>query len=146
MKTARWLLCLAALGFAGYFVVGSTRDSNFHPGQVLAFMVTGIVAHDLLLMPVALGIGALIMRFVPGWARSSAQAALFASAVVTVVSLPLLIGGGRTPDNPSRQPLDYPRGLLLTIGAIWLVAAGFAVFSGLRRTSAAADDGRADAP
>jgi hypothetical protein len=42
--------------------------------------------------------------------------------------------------------LDYPRGLLLTIGAIWLVAAGFAVFSRLRRTSAAADDGRADAP
>lgn len=133
MRTARWLLGLTALGFAGYFVVGSTRDSDFHPGQVLIFMVTAIVAHDLVLMPIALGIGALVVRFVPAWALSSAQAALFASVVVTVVSLPLLIGGGRTPDNPSRQPLDYPRGLLLTLGAIWLIAGGFAAYSRLRR-------------
>jgi hypothetical protein len=146
VRTARWLLGLAALGFAGYFVIGSTRDSNFHPSQVLAFMVTAIVAHDLVLLPLAIGSGALVVRFVPVWARTSAQAALFASVVVTAVSLPLLIGGGRTPDNPSRQPLDYPRGLLLTLGAIWLIAGGFATYSRLRRTTAPADDRRAHGP
>jgi hypothetical protein len=146
MRTARWLLGQAALGFAGYWVVGSTRDSTFHPRPVLVFTVTAIVAHDLVLMPIALGIGALVVRFAPAWARSSAQAALFASVVVTAVSLPLLIGGGRTPDNPSRQPLDYPRGLLLTVGAIWLAEAAFATYARLRRTAAPADDGRPHGP
>jgi putative copper export protein len=41
--------------------------------------------------------------------------------VVTFVALPFVLGRGRIADNPSRQPLDYGRGLLVVLAAIWSV-------------------------
>jgi hypothetical protein len=58
------------------------------------------------------------------WGRSSVQGGLFASAVVFAFSLPFVIGAGRTPDNPSKLPLDYALGLAVVLGAIWIVVAG----------------------
>ena len=127
MTTAR--VTLGALGLAaiGYGIVGTLTDSGTHPLNQLLFLLGVLIGHDLLVLPVALAAGTVAAHWVPGWARGPLQAALFASAVVFVVALPLVIGAGRTADNPSAHPLNYPRGLLLVLAAIWTVAALAAV-------------------
>jgi hypothetical protein len=45
------------------------------------------------------------------------------SLAVTVVALPLVLGRGRIPDNPSVLPLHYGRGLLVIYTIIWAAAA-----------------------
>jgi hypothetical protein len=49
------------------------------------------------------------------------------SALLTVALLPLMSGRGRTPANPSQQPLPYTRNLLLVLLAVWLVTAALAL-------------------
>ena len=88
-----------------------------------------LIGHDLIVLPVAIAVGALLTRRLPAWARHWAQAGLAVSAIVAVVSVPLLLGVGRIADNPSRLPLNYPRGLLLVLGAVWLVVLGGAAWS-----------------
>lgn len=58
----------------------------------------------------------------PGRARAPVQAALIATAAVTIVALPLGFGYGRLADNPSALPRDYPLGLALVLATIWLAA------------------------
>ena len=78
----------------------------------MSFRAAVLIGHDLILLPIAIGVGVLVVRIAPGWARPSALGALYASAVVTVIAFPFLIGVGRSPDNPSVLPLHYGRGLL----------------------------------
>jgi hypothetical protein len=127
VKTLRVLLGaagLAAMGFAGY---GLVTDDGVRLVGVVPFLLGLVVAHDLILMPVAIGVGVLVLRYVPPWGRSSIQGGLFVSAVVFAFALPFLIGAGRPPDNPSKFPLNYGLGLAIVLGAIWLAAAGLAL-------------------
>jgi hypothetical protein len=81
-----------------------------------------LVAHDGVVLPVAIGLGVLIGRFVPAAARSVVLGAAYVSVVLTAVALPFLLGYGRSPDEPSALPLDYGRGLLACLVAVWAVA------------------------
>ena len=63
------------------------------------------------------------LRVVPAPARAPVQAALLVTACLTLATLPLVLGTGRTPLVPSQQPLDYGRGLL----AVHIVAGTAAV-------------------
>lgn len=105
-----------ALLYAVAGAIGS-RDLRF---DYLRFMTVVAAGHELLLIPITLGIGVLIGRYVPVAIRRFVQAALILSAFVTVVALPALIGNGRSPDLPSALPRDYTRGWLTLIALIWL--------------------------
>lgn len=122
MRVARTILAVAGLAIIFYAIGGSIMDDGVNIGGVVAFLTAVLIGHDLIALPVAIGVGVLVSRYVPGWARSWVQGALFASAVVTVMAIPLLVAAGRVADNPSRLPLDYPRGLLIVLVGIWFVA------------------------
>jgi hypothetical protein len=115
---------LAAMGYAAF---GLLTDDGVRLVGVLGFLAGVVVAHDLILLPLAIGVGVLVLRYVPAWARSSVQSGLFASVVVSAFALPFVIGAGRTPDNPSKLPLPYGSGLALVLAVIWLVAAVLAL-------------------
>jgi hypothetical protein len=85
-------------------------------------------------MPAAIGVGVLVARVAPAWARGPVHAALYASAVLTFVALPFLIGAGRRQDDPSALPLHYGRGLLVLLAAVWVVAAITAAYRWSRRS------------
>ena len=121
-------LALATIGIAAglYGVIGALTGGGNLVGHA-AFLAAVLIAHDLVLVPIAIGVGVLVVRFVPRWALGPVQAALFASAVVTAVALPFVVGAGRTADNPSRQPLNYNRGLLIVLAVVWLAAAAAAL-------------------
>jgi hypothetical protein len=130
----RWCLGalgLAALGYGGYGLVVHDRPDLF---GVLRFLVTVLVAHDFVVLPVTLGVGALVARFAPAWARRPVVAALVVSAAVTVLALPLVLGKGRIADNPSAFPQRYGLHLLLILAVVWAAASVWSVVN-LRRTS-----------
>jgi hypothetical protein len=129
----RWflgLLGLAALGYGGYGLLAHDGPDLF---GVVRLLVTVLVVHDFVVLPVILGIGALVARFAPVWARRPVVAALVVSAAVTVVALPFVIGKGRIADNPSAFPQRYGLHLLFVLAVVWATAAVWSAVN-LRRT------------
>ena len=132
MRTLRITLGLLGTAAIGYAVFGIATDPGARPFGQLRFLATVLIGHDLVLMPIAVAIGAAVRRWAPGWARGPISAALFASAIMSLVALPFIVGNGHAPDNPSALPLHYGRGLLVALTTIWLVAAVTAI-PGARR-------------
>jgi hypothetical protein len=123
MRSIRVTLGVLGLVAIGYALRGALGDPDITRVRHVGFLVTVLVAHDGLLMPAIAAAGVLVHRFVPPPHRAVLQAALVASAAVTVVALPLVLGYGRSADNPSALPRDYRHGLLIVLALIWLAAA-----------------------
>ncbi len=117
--------------WGGYGLMTAAR----HPRPVpwLTFFVGSALGHDLLLAPVVVTIGAVAVRLVPPRIRPYVTSGLIVTGVVTLIAYPLLRGYGRRHDNPSIQPLDYTRGLLIVLAAAWLAVAVGAAVGLLRR-------------
>jgi hypothetical protein len=79
------------------------------------------LAHDLVLAPVVLLVGAGVRRVVPAGARPLVAGGLLVSGVLGLVAWPLVRGYGRSAGNPSVLPRDYGRGLLVALAATWAV-------------------------
>lgn len=140
MKTR---LLLGALGLAAMGVGLSVllTDPFIHqPLYVLEWLAGAVVLHDGVLVPVVLGLGALLRP------RGAARAGLLAGACVTAVALPVLFAP-RTA-NPTVLPLDYPRDVLIVLAAIatlTALASGWtALRSRHRRRAARGGDGTAN--
>jgi len=133
MRTTRILLVVVGVGMVAYAAVAAVGSPDFNPLRHGLFLVAVLVAHELLLVPAYLGVGALVHRFVPGGYRAVVQGALIVTAAVTAVAVPLVLGYGRRPDIPSALPRDYPAGYAVVIGAVWL---GAAALMGWRRLGA----------
>jgi hypothetical protein len=125
----RWLRAalavagVCAVGYGGYGWLADNRADLF---GWLAFLAAGAVAHDLIVLPVAALAGLLVARVLPAWACRPVQGGLFASAVLTALALPFVLGFGRLPDNPSALPQRYGAGLLVILAGIWTVALAMA--------------------
>jgi hypothetical protein len=122
MRAVRRGLVTAGTLIMGYATVGVLTDRNVRPGGVLIFLAAVLAGHDVVLLPLIIGVGALIGRLAPAQARAAIRAAALCSAAVTVVALPLVLGYGRSTDNPSALPLHYGRGLAVILALIWSVA------------------------
>jgi hypothetical protein len=138
-RLALTVLGVAAMGYACYGAAGSP---DIRPTRHVAFLVAVLVVHDGLLLPAFLGVGALVGRYVPGRVRAPVQAALIITASVTFVGLPLALGFGRRPDNPSVLPLNYPRGLLIATAISWLVPVGLLALPRIRAAAGRIAQGR----
>jgi hypothetical protein len=123
MRAVRVGLGLLGLAVIGYGTVGLLTDPGTRPSGHLVFLGTVLIGHDFLVLPVALTVGAVLARSTPIWMRGPLQVALYASAVVSVIALPFVIGAGRRPDDPSALPLNYGHGLLMVLAVIWVLAA-----------------------
>ncbi|HEY7271107.1 MAG TPA: hypothetical protein VH502_00135 [Actinoplanes sp.] len=119
MRTA---LIGSGLLVIAYAVIGAATDPDVKLPGVLAFLLGALVAHDAVFLPMVLAVGVLIGRYVPAEHRTAVRAAALVSAAVTLVALPLVLGLGRDPGNPSALPLPYGRGLAVLLALIWLTA------------------------
>ncbi|GAA1408770.1 hypothetical protein ACFQZ4_46360 [Catellatospora coxensis] len=140
-RTTTWLQRLLVAGgvlAAGYGVAGLVTDPSVAKQPYLRYTLTVLLGHDLLVMPLAILIGLLATRWLPQWARPAVQGALLVTATLTAVALPLVLGYGRRPDDPSALPRDYHRGYLIAVAAIWLTTATLLALRAARsrRTSA----------
>ena len=120
MSRPRVLLIVAGAALIGYGALGLlTADRGPAALRYLGFVVAGVLGHDLLLAPVALAVGALVARRSPAGLRGPLLAGMFTSLAVALIALPLLLGYGARTDDPSALPLDYRRGLVITLTAVW---------------------------
>ena len=121
---ARWVL--TALGTAavlyGCWGLLSAAERTRPPWAALWFG-GGVALHDGLLVPLVLLLAAAVVRWVPLVARPVVQGALVVSGAVSLVALPLVGGFGGNADNPSANPLPYPRNLAIVLAVVWGTAA-----------------------
>jgi hypothetical protein len=122
VRAARRALVAVGTLVMGWAVAGALTDADVKPFGVLIFLVGVLIGHDGVLLPLTIGAGVLIGRYVPVGHRATVRAAALCSLAVTVVAFPLVLGHGRTADNPSALPLPYGRGLAGLLGVIWVVA------------------------
>ena len=111
-----------AIGIRGLLVNEDARMGTNPPGW-LVLMVQSNLAHDAVLVPAVLLVGVGVARFVPPAVRAPVQGGLIATGVIVLFTFPFVRGYGIKPDNPTVLPQDYGRGLLLVLGAVWLVTA-----------------------
>lgn len=118
----RWLFIVPGLAAVGWGAAGLLRSSDDVPlGSWFLWFVGGALAHDLLVAPVVIGLGALLVRVLPNEARAPVVAGL-------VVLGPLVLIGGLFALNPGDVsepgflPLPYGRNLVLLVGGVLTVA------------------------
>jgi hypothetical protein len=141
MTTVRRVLVAIGAITIGYAVLSAIADPDITLPGVLIFLAAVLILHDGVLLPITIGIGALLGRL-PLPARSPVRVAALISLPVAIVALPLVLGYGRSPDNPSILPLNYGRGLLLTAAAIWLPAAVIVAIRLRRSRQSVSGEGR----
>jgi hypothetical protein len=133
IRVVRRLLVGVGGSIMAYAVVGLARDHDARPVGHLLFLAGVLAAHDLVLLPLVIAAGVLVGRWVPAAVRPVVVGAGIVSVAVTLAALPLVFGYGRRADDPSALPLPYGRNLLLTLAAVWVLAATVAIVRWIRR-------------
>ncbi|MEO5678596.1 MAG: hypothetical protein ABIS47_02905 [Acidimicrobiales bacterium] len=141
MKAGLALRILAGVAGVVLFAVAvryaAERSIDVRPPVWVRWWVTAAVIHDLVVAPLAIAVGWLVVRFAPRPLKAPLQAALVLTAVLVAVSWPALRGYGRIASNPTYLPRHYGSGLVVTLGAVWVVCAAWAVGRLLRPPPAA---------
>jgi hypothetical protein len=107
------------------------------PSNWLTWFLGAGVVHDALFAPLAVAVGWLTLRAVPRVARAPVRVALASSALLVLVTWPLVRRWGARESIPSLMPLDYGRNLVLGLCAIWAATAGVVAWRVVRRRRAA---------
>ncbi len=121
-----WFVAGAILGWAMIaFGVWSllVRPGATDPPAVAVWIVGLALVNDLVLVPLALLVGALARRTVPRLARGLVLGALAVSAFVLLYALPFARRYGAQPDNPSFLPRDTGFWVIVVLALVWFVAA-----------------------
>jgi hypothetical protein len=116
-----------ALGLAGSLLIGfgcfrlvTYLDSSDLVALVL-WLLVAVVIHDYVVAPMTVGAGVVLTR-VPARARRYLQGALLASALVTVVAVPLIGREGTQPPAKALLLRDYAGNLALILGMVAAIA------------------------
>lgn len=141
----RYVLYVAGILMLAFGLRGILRNpgGDTNPVFWLPVLVLAAVAHDLVLVPLVSLVAVPLRRALPGPVGPYVVTGVALSGVLTAVAWAGLRGYGRLRDNPSVLPLDYGRGLLITLGVVWLgLLAGFLVSRSRRRRSSGPDGRR----
>ncbi len=127
MRRLLYLVGGVLIVWGGYGLFTAARHP--HPVPWLKFFVGANLLTDGVIAPAVIVIGLLLARVIPVRVRPYIISGLVISGVLLLLGIPLVLGKGLRSDNPSIQPLDYTRGLIITLAAVW---AGVAVVAVLR--------------
>lgn len=140
MRVGLVLRVVAAVAGVAMFLVAAryalVRSIDVRPAIWVRWMVTGAVVHDVVVAPLAVGVGWLVVRIVPRTLKAPVQAGLILTAIVVAVSWPALRGYGRIASNPTYLPRDYATGLALTLALVWIACGAWAAARLVRRPPA----------
>ena len=123
MKAWRIVLAVAGIGLASF---GVFRLATEIPLRSLAFLglwlAAALVIHDGIVAPATAGVSSVLRRWIPDRARRYLQAALIASAMVTVIALPMIYLRGSQPAVKALLLRNYGANLAAIVGCIAVVS------------------------
>lgn len=115
-------------------VWGMVHDgARTHPFELGRWIVGSAVVHDLVGLPLLLGISLVATRPLPSWARAPVRAGLGVSAVLALVAWPEIAGYGEDTTIASLLPRNELAGLLAYLAIVWAVVAAALVVRGATR-------------
>ncbi|HEU5268872.1 MAG TPA: hypothetical protein VFU36_03040 [Jatrophihabitans sp.] len=124
-SVSRGRLLIGAIGTAmlGYGVVRIFTDAkDTKPVALAKWLLAALLVHDVLIAPAVLGVGWLLVRFVPPRARRYLQAGLICGGLVSALGVLLIWRQGKVgAASLALLQQDYRRNLLILLA---LVAAG----------------------
>lgn len=133
MKLMRALLISVGvlMGLWGLWLVRDFRFDQLR--SAVTWLAGGVVVHDAILAPLVVGIGVVLARVVPVYARKPVTVGLILWGTVTIAVANVLSGVGGKPDNDTILNRPYvATWLVMTVVAF----AGIAVYSAaLRKAS-----------
>jgi hypothetical protein len=96
-------------------------------GQARALSVArwfggGILLHDLVLVPIVLGVVWAIGRWTPAAVHTPLRTAVLGTGLIVAVGWPGLRGYGNKPDNATIHPLDYTSAVVTLLVLLWVAA------------------------
>ncbi|CAN5222822.1 hypothetical protein BH20ACT16_BH20ACT16_14050 [soil metagenome] len=139
---AWWIGLIVGGGVLTFGFIGlMTNSAQTRPGNMVKWVLGGLIAHDAIVAPAVVAVSFLLARLLPAAIRGGIQATLAVCAVLVVMSYPVLNAAGRDPNNPSLLPHDYPRNLAIVLAAI---LAGGIVVTITRAARARTDRSRAE--
>ena len=121
VRTILVALGVLALGYGGWLL--ASRQTGAQLRQVAEWAVAGVLLHDVLLAPVAVGLGWLGQRTLPRAVAAPASVALVLMGTLSVVAVPVLDGYAAGTRNHTLLDRDYPAGWLLSVGLVLLAIA-----------------------
>jgi hypothetical protein len=140
-----WRIILAVVGI-GLASFGVFRLATEIPPRSLAFLglwlAAALVIHDGIVAPATVGISSVLRRSVPDRGRRYLQAALIASAMVTVIALPMIYLRGSQPAVKALLLRNYGADLAAIVGCIALVSLACYLVQVVRDRSAPSDHGQ----
>jgi hypothetical protein len=123
-----WIGIAVGWTVIGFGTVGALNSVwlRDRPGDLVRWLLGGLVLHDAVLVPLVTVAGLLVAKLAPRWLRGPIDVALVLSGLVLLFAYPLLRAFGRRESNPSILPLDYGRNVAIVLLLIWLGAAALA--------------------
>lgn len=133
-----WICAVIGLAIAGFGLGGLlTADFLGSTGSWAVYFFGGLLVHDLLIAPFVVVVSATLLFVTGRRSRPVVQATAILIGVLTLASLPVLLGEGKLVSNPSLLPHDYARNLALVL-VIVVIAAAIGIFRVSRRRSSPA--------
>lgn len=113
---------LAALAWGAVLAVQIAAASARNGISAVVWVIGPPIVHDAVVAPVVGVVGLLLGRVLPGPWRAPVMAAAAVSGVLALIAVPSLwrTFGGSV--NPGLHDRNYAAGLLLWLGAVWVVA------------------------
>ena len=112
-------------------VLGILRDrGETHPIALVVWLGGSIALNDFFIAPIVLLVGLAVVRVVPAVVRPAVIVGLMTAGPVVFIGLPVIYAAHLGSRNPTVLPLDYGRGLFLTllgVAVVTAVGAGVAV-------------------
>jgi hypothetical protein len=88
--------------------------------RIVVWALAGVVLHDFVFAPIGVALGFAGRRILPhAWQAPVAVAAL-CSVVLAFLAVPVFSRPGARPDNMTVLDRNYPLGLWLSLGVVWL--------------------------
>lgn len=120
MTAMRLLLAMAGIGLGVYGALLVWQNPPVIIVRILVWALVAVVVHDFVFAPLCAAMGWLGHRLIPAGSRSPIAVAALCSVVLVLLAVPVYGRPGMRPDNATVLDRDYPLGLAVSLGVVWL--------------------------
>ncbi len=106
----------AVMAYGVYGLFANAAQTN--PPRWVLWFVGMALFHDFVIAPLAFLVGVILAKIVPPSWRAFATGGLVITAVVTMATLPFVLGLGDS-SHASVLPFNYGLNLVIALGAVW---------------------------